>query len=292
MGFWSSPPQPTQYNIQRITHSSPLIPAILTHLRTHFGNPPHTPLFDIPIDQLFPEKTYLFVALHYHQIIGTIRYHYTGYVKNETKEIYCVDCFCVHPAWRKKGLATELLCTLREFANANDIPYCIFLKEGYSLAVPPFYTGTYVYRKTEPFFASNVTSLSIDCAYRLLDIYSQFNSLFLIRHPQSRNQQWKLYRNNLHWILACFQDTYQKKENQSIGWITGWIESPLVTDEIREEASISLSNRMYPQFHWIWMNQLWCSMESKTWRVDGCFHWYLYQWSGGGIGRSYLLGLN
>jgi hypothetical protein len=62
-----------------------------------------------------------------------------------------------------------------------------------------------------------------------------------------------------------------------IAWATAWIESPNMTDNIREEASNELSATLFQDFDYIWMNKEWVGSQSG-WHNDGPFHWYLYQW--------------
>jgi hypothetical protein len=94
-------------------------------------------------------------------------------------------------------------------------------------------------------------------------------------------------------VLVCFQDTYQKFEEdgnmKKICWATGWIESPNMTDNIREEASKELSAMMYPEFDYVWMNKEWIGNNSE-WKIDGFFHWYSYQWTTSlNIKKSYCI---
>jgi hypothetical protein len=119
-----------------------------------------------------------------------------------------------------------------------------------------------------------------------MDVFLRFEELFVIRNENQPNQKWFLYKKGLHYILACVQDTYQRWKEKTMGWVTAWIESPLITDEIREEASRMLSDEM--GFDYVWMNRLWA--PGSIWIPDGGFHWYAYQWTTSlKIGRSYCL---
>ena len=245
---------------------------IKTFLKNHFGNPPTTPVFDIPEDILYGERDILFY-IRDTIIIGCIRYHYMGTFLD--KEIYCVDCFCIHPLWRKKGIGDYLLTTLHVYANRNKIPYAMFLKEGYLHIINmPLYSSIYVYRKIEKSNHS-VISLTTEDAYKLIDIFCKFNSIFIIKNKENKNQYWKLYKKGNYKVLACIQDTYQRFKGNKIGCITGWIESPI---DSCEEASIHISNSMYGIFDYIWGNKKWIG-NSNDWKMDGSFHWYSYQWT-------------
>lgn len=254
-------------------------------LKTHFGSPPNTPVLDIPVDKLLNEKDIiLYLSDKTGQIAGCIRYHYLGqFISDNNQEIYCEDCFCIHPEWRKKGVGDYLLTQLHIYVNKNNIPYSMFLKEGRPLSIinPPFYSGVYVYKKLEPTNAFNIINLSIENAYKLIDIYLAFNKMFVIRNSNSQNQIWKLYRKDYYSILVCFQDTYQRFEEnnkqQKIGWITALFESPNIPDSIRESILNELADSMHKEFDYIWSNNF--SNNISDWKVDGPFHWYLYQWT-------------
>jgi hypothetical protein len=263
-----------------------LILEIKLFIKTHFGS---YPILDIPTDKLVNEKDIiLYVRDKTGIIAGCIRYHYLGqFVSSNNEEIYCEDCFCIHPNWRKKGVGDYLLTQLHIYVNKNNIPYSIFLKEGPPLSMIniPFYSGLYVYKKLEPAIQpKNIINISIKSAYKLMDIFKEFNNMFIIRNEKSNNQIWKLYKKDKHYILVCFQDTYQifeENKNQKIGWVTAWFESPNLPDNIREEASNILADSMYKEFEYMWMNKVWVNNYGKgvNWKIDGPFHWYLYQWT-------------
>jgi GNAT superfamily N-acetyltransferase len=282
-------PTGCKFEILNISDSNSL-QEIQSFIKTHFGSPPTTPILDIPVDTLLGEKDIiLYVRDKTGIIAGCVRYHYLGnFISSNDEDIYCEDCFCIHPNWRKKGVGDYLLTQLHIYVNKNNIPYSMFLKEGPPLSISniPFYSGLYVYKKVEPTTQSNkIINLSIPSAYKLIDIFRQFNNTFIIRNEKSNNQVWKLYKKDIHSILVCFQDTYQHIEEnnkkQKIGWATAWFESSELPDNIREEASNILANSMYKKFDYIWMNKVWVNNYGKgtNWKIDGPFHWYLYQWT-------------
>jgi len=59
-----------------------------------------------------------------------------------------VDWFCVHPLWRGKGIASNLLETLDFISFRIGRKAHVFLKEGYPLPQMPVYTTVLKYRKT------------------------------------------------------------------------------------------------------------------------------------------------
>ena len=249
------------------------IKEIKNFIKINFGGQ-HKPVLDIPEEKLYGEKDIILYVKNIN-IIGCIRYHYIGIFVD--KEIYCVDCFCIHPLWRKRGVGDYLLTTLHIYCNRKNIPHSLFLKEGIHLPIihEPFYSGLYVYRKTEN-RANHIISLTTKNAYKLIDIFCTFNPIFIIKNITA-DQSWKLYQNGIYKVLACIQDTYQYVDGKKMGWITGWIESP-ITDEHREEALRQITDSMYGTFDYIWGNKKWAG-NSKEWKLDGQFHWYLYQWT-------------
>jgi hypothetical protein len=280
------------------------ITKIRQFIKTYFGSPPTTPILDIPEEHLLPIEDYIILLTdkYTEDIIGCIRYHYLGqFITFNSKPIYCVDCFCIHTTFRKKGLGDFLLTTLHCFVNANNIPYSLFLKEGSSLSIihTPLYSGTYVYRKLKTPIErlENVISLSPHSAFNMIDIFQEFTpQLFIIKNIHSKNQSWLLYKNGAIMVLTCFQDTFQwflddTHTKNRIVWCTAWFESPGLTDNCREEAAKQLSDFFAPEFEYVWMNKVWVwHNDSSIWKEDGNFHWYTYQWcSASNITRSYCI---
>jgi hypothetical protein len=188
----------------------------------------------------------------------------------DNKAIHVVDCFCIHPAWRRKGLGDYLLHELHHMMQ--DRPHAVFLKEGEPLPIVPYYASIYVYRQIDSKVCPDVTELTCAAAYRIMDIHQQFRPFFMIRR-QTENQVWKIYRNGIHHVLCCIQDTYQTLHGKRMGWITAWIESPGITDVMRRNASYQLSNSSV--YDMIWMDKI---HAGSGWIDDGPFYWYTYQW--------------
>jgi len=283
----SSPTGNTAVRITRETATPELIVEICTYLRTHFGNPPHTPVLDIPESQLLLQHDYLFYIRDKEgQMVGTIRYRYTGKLLVDTSaicpDIYRVDAFCIRPDWRKKGVGDYLLTELQRYVNTKGHHYSMFLKEGPQLSIMhrPLYSGTYVYRSIKAKQVTQVIqvqTISNVQAYHMLHVYhSMYPNVCIIRN-QHGNQHWRYYKDGYSTILACFQDTYQRLHEKRMAWCTAWLESSVVTDEIRKEAAIELTDTL-PSFDYVWMNKRWVG-NHLAWKQDGGFHWYTYQWS-------------
>jgi GNAT superfamily N-acetyltransferase len=280
-----SPIDNAAIRITRTNAAPKLVTEICTYLRTYFGNPPHTPVLDIPESCLLLKHDYLFYIKDKEgRIAGTIRYRYTGELLVDTSSascpsIYRVDAFCIRPDWRKKGLGDYLLTELQHYATTNGQPYAMFLKEGPHLSITsfPLYSSSYVYRAIQVTQVSQVQTISSVQAYCMMDIYHRIYPTVCIIRNQNGNQHWRYYKQGYSTILACFQDTYQRLEGKKIAWCTAWLESSVVTDEIREEAALELTSTL-PLFDYVWMNKKWVGHHS-AWKQDGGFHWYTYQWS-------------
>jgi GNAT superfamily N-acetyltransferase len=300
-----------------LTNTS-ILSEIRQFIKNNFGSPPTSPILDIPESQLLGKKDNIVIVRDLNgNIAGCIRYHYLGEFIKQNQEIYCVDCFTIYKSWRRKGVGDYLLTFLHNYANTHNMPYAMFLKEGSPLSIVhmPLYTGIYVFRELQLSKTPNVRVLTPALAYKLMDISSELNQILIIRNINSTNQIWKLYEKGIYKVLVCFQDAYQSFEAKrpeakrpeakrpeakrpeangqlkKICWATGWIESPNMTDEYREEASRELSDSMYPAFDYVWMNKKWIGKgNNNSWKIDGLFNWYSYQWTSSiSINNSYCI---
>jgi len=290
-------PTGTPCKIHTVNNTLPtVLKDIQQYLRSHFGKPPHKPVLNIPLHYLLGTKDcILTVRDDTIGIVGCIRYHYMGeFITSNNEPIYCVDCFCIHPDWRGKGIGDYLLTELHFYVNRYEIPYSLFLKEGSQLSIvhPPMYSGNYVYRKVRvPMYNKYIFNITVKDAYHMIDIWKELHpQLFIIRNKESTNQKWVLYKKGIYRILACIQDAFQLIDTKRIGWITAWIESASMTDCIRKEAATTIAD--YSGFEFIWMNRVWenCDTHNNEWKEDGTFYWYSYQWATGiSIGSSYCI---
>jgi hypothetical protein len=118
----------------------------------------------------------------------------------------------------------------------------------------------------------------------------------VIINTEYNNQNWLLYKEGLHKILICYQDTYQityqdiynQNNNQNnnpnnqtkktIGWVTAWFETSNIPVRIKENAINLFLKEIHKSFNYIWANSEWIPRECN-WKKDGQFHFYTYQWS-------------
>jgi GNAT superfamily N-acetyltransferase len=283
-------PSPTHQNAILLSQQDvPNLSRIRLFLQQYFGHPPETPILDIPESSLVTEKDLLFyVEDEIGTIAGCIRYHFLGaFLTDNRQPMYVVDCFCIHPSWRKRGVGDYLLTVLHRYANQQGIPYCLFLKEGSLLSIihTPLFSSRYVYKQVEStMIAHNIQTLSYQRAHQMLHLFHELQPerCIIVNEERGDNQWWKLYQKDGVMILVCFQSAHQwfmeKGQTRRIGWVTCWLESPNATSAHRAEASEQLSDSMAGIFDYIWINEEWTG-QSPKWAMDGAFHWYAYQWT-------------
>ena len=280
-------------NTSNHNHDTHKLAQISEFLCNYFKKSTNSPILYIKPSELLDknETTFMITIETDNIIIGCIRYKYIGNFATTTNKIYNIDCFCIHPQWRKKGIGDMLLTTLHKYVNKNDIPYSIFLKEGNKLGIihQPTYSGTYVYREINYYKTNDIHKINPTKADKIVTYFQELsnNSLFVIFNPNNTsNQEWYLYvnpHNKLEKILVCFQDTYQHfstdkdKTIHKIAWGTAWFETN-IKDEIRKEAIKQFISCLYPKYKYVWMNKVWID-DITGWICDGDFQWYLYQWN-------------
>jgi GNAT superfamily N-acetyltransferase len=239
---------------------------LLQFLRMHFGKPPASPVYQPILD---PSNEIILCVLEQGQIVASIRYKYAGLF--ESQPIHSIDCFCVHPKFRRTGLATKLLATLHTHTNNRGLRYSLFLKEGRALPnQESLYSSTYAYRRSQ---RNLKAPLSPHKAAVLVGLYRRLHPdtvwLYDITNP---TQHWLLWKQGLEWILLCIQNAYQTHQGGSIGWVTACFAS----EPVRSEPFEALIDQA--PYDWIWMDRVWIPSTAK-WTPDGPFHWYAYQWT-------------
>lgn len=84
-------------------------------------------------------------------ILGTVvkRYMKGLHIQNARWERAAyIDFFCIHPAWRKKGLGRALLSAVHNRDHKELVAPALFLLEGIKPLVPPISFGCFLARKT------------------------------------------------------------------------------------------------------------------------------------------------
>lgn len=254
-------------------------------IENNFGTPPKTPILS---PELSNKDIILYVMDKLYKICGCIRYSYAGVY--ERIPIYIIDCFCIESKWRKKGLGSYLLSALHYETMTHNLRYSIFLKESapvFGSSQVPFYSSTYVYKQiplllcktVKKAYRSNIWTLTYEQAHRIISHYKTiFPETFIL--TRNSNIEWRLYKQDQYSILVGCQDSFQKiqESDGSIGWITGWLESPNVTwPSVIERSNIIDTILTTFSYRWFWADTSWIQ-EAIDWKQDGAFHWYSYQW--------------
>lgn len=237
------------------------VPSLTTFLTTYFGDA-HHPVFK-PVLNPSSQELILYLGTA-NNIQGTIRYKYTGTF--EGQPIYLIDCFCTKE--RKTGIASQLMVAIH--TSTDHVPYSLFLKEGRPISgQDALYTSQYMYRRRQPNTAPYI-SLSNRQAYALVNAYRRVHKdLFWLAEVSNPNQNWRLWKQGTLWSLACFQDSFQEKEGERIGWMTAFVGNTATGLDALVDAC---------PFPWIWADRCWIQ-DSARWSLDGLFSWYAYRWT-------------
>jgi hypothetical protein len=246
------------------------VPELTAFLTTYFGDAQHPVLK--PVLKVGDQELILYTRTtqgiqtikNIKNIQATIRYKYAGTF--EGQPIYLIDCFCAKE--RRTGIASQLLSALH--AKTEHIPSALFLKEGRPVpGQDPLYTSYYMYRRRR-LNAISCLFLSPLEAYALVNTYRRVHKdMFWLANVDNPNQYWRLWKRGSQWSLACFQDSFQEKEGQRIGWMTAFVGNTATGIEALADAC---------PFPWIWADQCWIT-ETERWTLDGPFHWYTYRWT-------------
>lgn len=302
--FWKSYKQSEQECIRtlstqqsyRVVSAEKDLIAVQRFLRTYFGDPPRTPILDMNLSAEADRQLVLVCENSEGAILGCIRYKFIGTWMHQSQQpIHQIDCFCIHPMWRKKGIGSLLLTALHNETTSRGMYHALFLKEGAPLSLPnltPLYSSLFIYRKLTPSITRIPLYVSTPSADTVHHIISQYRLLYpdtfaIINYEYSSSSQfhtWRYYKKSHIWILAHFQDSHQvhPEDNRRILWCTGYFESPSVKHLSSEEYSAAIDN-LFVDFHtswgWVWADIVWFQRgRSDTWVLDGAFHWYTYQW--------------
>lgn len=261
-------------------------------LEKNFGDPPRTPKFSPDLVKTAKEQIVIILEdkSNNNKIIGSIRFKYSGHF--EKKQVSVIDCFCISAEYRKTGLGTYLLAALHKLTNEMGLKYSLFLKESAPVWTfrQPIYSSSYLFKKVmkkdeneHSNLKSTIKKLSHQDALRLIEIYREiYPDTFILINTKStdntRNLEWRLWHDWGHFILACFQNSYQTIDDKSIGWCTGWLESSYQNIDSKTRSKIIDSMIHTLSYNYIWADATYIK-DADGWGKDGPFHWYTYQWS-------------
>lgn len=258
-------------------------------LSANFGNPPKTPILQIPPSELFENSTYTFVWIDTTgKLHGCIRYR--PWAQDKKRQFWQVDCFCIDKNMRSKGIGTWLLKYLHSWANTRGIPFAIFLKEGQPLPIPrlPFRTGIYAFMDLSKNPEIEQISFSLKkinpiLAQKWVQSIISKNELFPI-DICSIQSSWYLYNSAGLWLIIRAEKTNQVSPKGYLGWLTDIYESPSWKNiGIKEQTYhiTVLSKEIAKSLNWssIWIDSKWVEIHKESpWNYDGPYYFYGFQW--------------
>jgi GNAT superfamily N-acetyltransferase len=205
------------------------------------------------------------------EVIGTLvrRWIYEVHVgPAQWPQAGLVDYFCIHPAYRKKGLARYML-TLLHNSTPGPIPPHFFLLEGLQLSIPPLLTGfLYSYQRS-------THKTSITSAHLVENIDEQRSIWSLIRKGAHVSSSFTKSNETTVWKTksgsVVVQDTFHKSvpEGYSIGLVLGST-SPQALQDFAQAQNHPWGVLLLPQ------SSPFTSSLSSEWSLDSPFQWIGY----------------
>lgn len=216
-----------------------------------------------------------------------------------------ISNFCVHPAYRKKALGSQLLNAVWHDLLQLGEDACIFLKEGQPLltAGPPLAAGRWVYRYCLPTNSRQICSTwrqitaSADAvADRLIESYiaenptALFNKGIYSAACKTMLYEYKGLRGS---ILAAFTpaDQLHSLNGRPIYYQTGWLErgNILLTERVVAAKAISDCIGVAAKGAWVWCDiSIINDTVSAPWKLDGPYYYYAFQWTANLYGSAKL----
>jgi N-acetylglutamate synthase-like GNAT family acetyltransferase len=200
-------------------------------------------------------------------IIGTIvrRWVTNVHVKEAFfPRIGLIDYFCVHPAWRKKGVGRRLLYTVQA-DTVKTIPHFI-LWESFQVSIPPIVSGMYWAKRCE---LGKQTPLSPEEAKIAWPLCKKADAHIFSDYKESRETViWKTISGYVV-VLNTYHRTIP--EAHWIGIVIG-ISSEQALKEFTEACPFGV---------------LLCDTQRDGWVGDTCFQWIAYTLNTGFISTSF-----
>jgi GNAT superfamily N-acetyltransferase len=205
--------------------------------------------------------------------------------------------FCVHPAYRGKGVGSYLLFSVWEDARSIGEDAVIFLKEGPSIsrAGPTLMSSPWIYRRMrEAEDVSKVQRVPWNALTHELKIFTagRRDILFNIPGKIPRDSVALIYRTYRGAILAAFTRAHQQHpdDGEMICFETGWLEHGELLDGEKRDATLQLSAAAAAilDCYWVWSKCDGKKIWDTPWKLDGQFHWYAFNWSPGFYGNVNL----
>lgn len=202
----------------------------------------------------------------------------------------CVDYFCVHSQYRKRGLAPFMLDELIYLTSLEERIVHIFMKEGFPLwHLPPLYYSQYIarYRKNpgegKDYFGSQGIGL-----HGYIQNYSHAEYLpiqkLAANLPYELNGDSELFSFNYkgHVVFLCMTNLHHRTvpDGKTIGELS-WmlpqtIEVPLSIQKLAVETCVDCSS-----FDIVLMDSKLPHDSKKSWMKDATYSWYIFNYNPG-----------
>jgi GNAT superfamily N-acetyltransferase len=201
-----------------------------------------------------------------------------------------VDFFCVHKAWRKKGIASLLLQELVRLTAKKDRLVHLFQKEGFPLSpIPPIWQSHYLWRKKGlPSSLSEHLGKEGIATRSLVKYFSYTNAIphnSIASIPKQLTGDSELYSFNYkgYSMNLCITDTFHRSVPE--GWKLGEIQWILPSDgipiplAIQEMAIETLADAS--KYEIILLDATLPHRKTKGWQKDSPYGYYLFNYNPG-----------
>ena len=195
-----------------------------------------------------------------------------------------IDMFCVHRAWRGKGIGSSLLFAV--FAALGSLSPSVFLKEGAPLSwsLPPIRSSAFTFRYIMPDVPGFPVVQWTPDQLRLFVAQSN-DSRYIINSPTTTESVIFECRG----YIAVFSPAHQlHRDGRPLVWMTGFVK-PAVADRTAVNT-LSVAASKHFASPWIWADAEFAPPDDM-WKYDGPYHLYAFNWNPGVFfnGRALLL---
>jgi len=205
------------------------------------------------------------------ELIGTVvRRWITGFkIKNaKWPRAAVIDYFCIHPAWRKKGVGRLLLGTMHNATPEPFPPHMILWEDTMQIKIPPISAGIYwSYRRT----SANARATSTANAIEVFNDEAKKGWNECTRSISSNPSNTRVWKLGTSYIAIW--DTFHRSipDGGTIGIIMGYSQDSVIGEF------------MYQSHPWdiLLIGQPFTVSMPEPWKRDSPFQWICYNVSTG-----------
>ncbi len=239
--------------------------AVIQFLRRHYDKGAS---LDLSTEYIASYRSLLIVRNASRQIIGTIAAKPLGtWSRGEPFETIYIDLFCVHTEYRRAGVGRALLYGI----YAATDPRAVFIKEGAALPliVPPLRSSFYSWRSVyDDEVAPNCVRI---WTFREFEAWAPASTLY--NRPMATESVIFGYGRD---AVAVFTPAHQRIGDEPLIWMTGYVEKgdvdrPTVMNALSVAAARHFTVRL------VWVD----GQYAPTWKKDGAYHIYAFNWDPG-----------